>query len=122
MGGGEEDIYIHISVYLELVPISKMSCAFLSCALKVLAAILLLGQISFKPSGNGAQFDGALPPQLSSLLGVDPKTIEDALVHNTVVVNRQPVASQLNASQALASRDSLAKVSGDRAREYPLIK
>eukprot|EP00048_Salpingoeca_helianthica_P007069 m.106112 g.106112 ORF g.106112 m.106112 type:complete len:993 (+) comp14216_c1_seq7:94-3072(+) len=80
---------------------------------EVLGAILLLGQVTFKGKASGCDAN-TLPPQLATLLGVPEAAIGPALTHNTVVVNRQSVASHLNEAQAVAARDTLAKAMYDR--------
>eukprot|EP00054_Salpingoeca_dolichothecata_P022835 m.150677 g.150677 ORF g.150677 m.150677 type:complete len:1003 (+) comp24477_c0_seq2:92-3100(+) len=80
---------------------------------EILAAILLLGQVTFKGDGNGSKIDH-LPPQLPKLVGADANAIDAALTHNTVIVNKQSMASDLSAVQASDARDTLAKAMYDR--------
>ena len=68
---------------------------------EILAVVLYLGEIKLTDNaGGGSKLDGAPPPKLLSLLGVDQATLEAALTHNTRVVSGTQTASPISARQA----------------------
>eukprot|EP00051_Salpingoeca_urceolata_P006297 m.83521 g.83521 ORF g.83521 m.83521 type:complete len:1207 (+) comp14769_c0_seq1:504-4124(+) len=85
---------------------------------QILAAIILLGEVEFKDAGNNTSKVAKQPPKLAELLGATAAEVENALTHNTVIVNRQQMASDLDAAQAVVSRDALAKAMYEKLFQY----
>ncbi|KAL1920103.1 uncharacterized protein VTP21DRAFT_1249 [Calcarisporiella thermophila] len=81
---------------------------------QLLSAILHLGNIVFYDTANNSQ-DAARIRNLdtlnfaSEMLGVDPRALENVLTCKTQVVKRDMITMLLNAEQAAAQRDGLAK-------------
>ena len=81
--------------------------------LEVLASIIMLGDVTFKSAGEGAAID-QINGKLASLVGTSDANLEQGLTHNTVIVNKQQLTSDLSAEQASDSRDTLAKAMYER--------
>ena len=76
--------------------------------------ILLLGECKFAPAGSAGAALSSAPVALPGLLGVSLEQLRAALTHNTVIVNKQQMASELTPAQALDARDTLAKATYQR--------
>jgi myosin-1 len=76
-----------------------------------LAAILLLGNITFKGDGKAGSTiaDKKVATGCESLIGTTAAKIEAALTHNTVVAQGDLVAADLDPEKAASSRDTLCK-------------
>eukprot|EP00041_Stephanoeca_diplocostata_P032668 m.1054505 g.1054505 ORF g.1054505 m.1054505 type:complete len:1013 (+) comp24189_c0_seq2:178-3216(+) len=81
---------------------------------KALAAILLLGNVTFKSAGSAGSTIDKYSDKLPTLLETSKDKINYALTHNTVMVNGQPVAADLTADGARHSRDTLCKTMYNR--------
>ncbi|EGD77017.1 hypothetical protein PTSG_07359 [Salpingoeca rosetta] len=84
---------------------------------KAVAAIILLGEIKLTSKDQGAAFQEC-SDALLSLLGVTRDQLESAVTHNTVIVNKQQVASDLNVDQSQDAIDTLAKAMYDRVFKW----
>eukprot|EP00043_Microstomoeca_roanoka_P000019 m.26308 g.26308 ORF g.26308 m.26308 type:complete len:998 (+) comp10019_c0_seq1:71-3064(+) len=84
---------------------------------KALAAIILLGEVKLTSKGQGSQL-ADVSDRLISLLGTTRSDFENAVTHNTVIVNKQQVASELSAEQAQDAVDTLAKAMYDRVFKW----
>lgn len=75
---------------------------------RIVGAILLLGDVTFKKQGDGSCIDFA-PPQLAKMLGTNLAEIERGLTHSTVIAAGQQVVANSTPVQAEGSRDTLCK-------------
>ena len=92
--------------------------------LKVMAAILLLGNIKFLESGAGLELDMNGKDELkavSGLIGVSPALLLQGLTSRTHNVRGQLIKSSSDAHMANTTRDALAKAIYHRLFDY-LVK
>eukprot|EP01147_Barroeca_monosierra_P006188 gene6188-7413_t len=80
---------------------------------KSLAAIILLGEVKLESTAQGVALINC-PDPIFTLLGITKSEFQAAITHNTVIVNKQQVASELTAEQAQDAVDTLAKAMYDR--------
>lgn len=76
---------------------------------KILAAILLLGNITFKAEGGDGSTIKEMDSKVASLLGTSSDNVTKALTHNTVMVSGSLVSANLSPEHAGAARDTLCK-------------
>jgi len=77
---------------------------------RLLAAVLHLGQVAFTPHGDGCRVTDPAPLHLAcTLLGLDPSVGAQALTHKRVRVNAADILSPLTMEQCAGRRDALAK-------------
>ena len=78
---------------------------------QILAAILHIGNLNFKPLGEGSEVeDRSVMEQVATLIGVaDPSTLEESMCNKELVVNRERTLVKLTPEQAKAQRNALAR-------------
>jgi len=90
-----------------------MEAAEKSNVFRVTAAVLHIGNVSFAEGGDGnASVTADTTPTLngvSSMLGLDPKSVQDALCYTTLTVGGTESKKGKNVKEAYFGRDALAK-------------
>ena len=76
---------------------------------KVLASILLLGNVKFTPEGGAGSTATNIDDSITKFLDCKKAAVVKALTHNTVMVAGSPVSADLDPDQASAARDTLCK-------------
>eukprot|EP00038_Savillea_parva_P008188 m.175302 g.175302 ORF g.175302 m.175302 type:complete len:1110 (+) comp13968_c0_seq1:47-3376(+) len=83
--------------------------------LKVVAFIILLGEVTFSGTDKATVDNSVLLQQLASMFGVNESALGAALTTNTIIANNETVTNLLEPRQAMYARDALAKAIYDRA-------
>lgn len=83
--------------------------------LRIVAAVTVLGEITFDGPEKAAVTNIATLNTLAKLFGVDSAQLGIALTTNTIVANTETVTNTLDLRQATYARDALAKAIYDRA-------
>ena len=86
---------------------------------RIVSAVLWIGQVEFKDSGDRAQIvDESVLNALSDLLGSSVAVLRDALTSRTIETGMDSVKSHLDSEKAYYTRDALAKVVYFRLFDY----
>ncbi|KAJ8613027.1 hypothetical protein CTAYLR_004053 [Chrysophaeum taylorii] len=90
--------------------------------LRVVAAVLKVGQLEFEPLGgmsDGSKVvKGALVEECREELGADGETLARGLTRRTMAIRGETTSVQLRVSQSLENRDALAKFLYDKLFDY----
>ncbi|EDQ90868.1 uncharacterized protein MONBRDRAFT_20283, partial [Monosiga brevicollis MX1] len=97
----------------------------LECVNKIIAAILLLGQLEFKEGGNGEDAEIVDPKPLNhaaELLGVSAEKLRVGFMTNKLVLGSETIYKPLNVQKSSESRDAVSKAVYDRMFEWLVTK
>ncbi|KAF4325072.1 hypothetical protein G195_001650 [Phytophthora kernoviae 00238/432] len=91
---------------------------------KLLAGVLLLGEVSFDKSGeSGSRISsGSALSQVAKMFGLPATRIEEALCNRTVITRNDSVTVPLDPVEATENRDALAKTIYSKMFDWMVVK
>eukprot|EP00049_Salpingoeca_infusionum_P014803 m.281080 g.281080 ORF g.281080 m.281080 type:complete len:1009 (+) comp15751_c6_seq3:330-3356(+) len=92
---------------------------FVDSLLKVVAAVILLGEIKFQPNGDHSEVANAVCAQdIAKLLGTTQDKVSAALTTRVVAARGEVYTTKLTPDEAIVARDALAKSLYDRTFNF----